>query len=89
MQLYWHGAEQEWVPAALSAVTNSHASGEPILRRTWRAGWLARMWTTLRRWRRRAWERDELAQLSAHDLHDLGISKAEVWAEGRKWFWQE
>jgi len=89
MQLYWHGAEQEWVGAVLRAVTNSHVSGEPLQRRARQAGSPEGVWATLRRWRRRTRERDELARLSAHDLHDLGISKAEVWAEAGKWFWQE
>jgi uncharacterized protein YjiS (DUF1127 family) len=42
----------------------------------------------LRRWRRRIEERDQLAKLGERDLHDLGLSRAAVYAELRKPFWR-
>ncbi len=39
-------------------------------------------------WRRRARERSELAAMNAHDLRDIGISRAEAEFEIRKPFWR-
>jgi uncharacterized protein YjiS (DUF1127 family) len=39
-------------------------------------------------WRERARQRRALAKLSDDDLKDLGLSRADVYAEGRKHFWQ-
>jgi uncharacterized protein YjiS (DUF1127 family) len=35
-------------------------------------------------WRRRARERDELARMSDGELHDIGVTSAERWAEINK-----
>ena len=40
------------------------------------------------RWRRRARERSELAAMNAHDLQDIGISRAQAEFEIRKPFWR-
>lgn len=39
-------------------------------------------------WRRRVRERTELAAMNAHDLHDIGISRAQAEFEIRKPFWR-
>lgn len=39
-------------------------------------------------WRRRARERSELAAMNAHDLQDIGISRAQAEFEIRKPFWR-
>jgi uncharacterized protein YjiS (DUF1127 family) len=39
-------------------------------------------------WRRRARSRAELAQMSEHDLRDIGIMRAEVACESAKPFWR-
>jgi len=38
-------------------------------------------------WQRRARQRAELARLNERDLHDLGLSRADVEYEVRKPFW--
>jgi uncharacterized protein YjiS (DUF1127 family) len=43
---------------------------------------------TLRVWRRRVRERRALANLSAHDLHDLGLSQSDALSELAKPFWR-
>lgn len=40
-------------------------------------------------WYRRHNERRTLAALPDYLLKDIGLSDADVWAESRKWFWQE
>jgi len=89
MQLHWHEAELELAPLALSVMTNSQLCDDRIRFRPRRARWLSGAWAMLRKWRRRTFERAELARLSTHDLHDIGVSQAEAWAETQKWFWQE
>lgn len=42
----------------------------------------------LRTWRRRERERAELARMSEAELHDIGISSSEHWAEISKPFWR-
>jgi uncharacterized protein YjiS (DUF1127 family) len=39
-------------------------------------------------WRRRARERDELARMSDGELHDIGVTSAERWAEIKKPCWR-
>ena len=39
-------------------------------------------------WRRRDRERGELARMSESELHDIGITSAERWAEINKPFWR-
>ena len=50
---------------------------------------LARLWATLRHWRRRARQRAQLAQMAVHELHDLGLSHSSIYAELQKPFWRE
>jgi uncharacterized protein YjiS (DUF1127 family) len=88
MQSNWLGVEPEQATLALTVMTNSQARGARARSRR-RVGWFSRARVLLSLWRRRPYERAELARLSAHDLRDVGLSDAEVWAETQKWFWQE
>jgi uncharacterized protein YjiS (DUF1127 family) len=49
---------------------------------------LPKLGALLRQWWRRLDERDQLAKLGERDLHDLGLSRAAVYAELRKPFWR-
>jgi uncharacterized protein YjiS (DUF1127 family) len=40
-------------------------------------------------WRRRARERTQLARLSDHDLHDIGLNRVDVYRETSKPFWRD
>ncbi len=42
----------------------------------------------VRLWRRRWREREQLARLTERDLHDLGLSRTDIYAELRKPFWR-
>jgi len=52
----------------------------------------ARRWpkvvAVLALWRHRSRSRRQLAALDDRELHDIGVSRAERWAECRKRFWQ-
>ena len=48
----------------------------------------ARTLETLRIWRKRQASRRELAQLSARDLHDVGLSWSDIVYEAEKPFWR-
>jgi uncharacterized protein YjiS (DUF1127 family) len=50
---------------------------------------LALLWETLKLWRRRAQERDELARMDERALHDIGLSRGAIYAELHKPFWRE
>jgi uncharacterized protein YjiS (DUF1127 family) len=43
----------------------------------------------LRTWRQRERERAELARMSQDELHDIGVSSSEHWAEISKPFWRK
>lgn len=47
-----------------------------------------RVLATLGLWRRRIRERRQLARLSEHDLHDIGVSRGTLYNELRKPFWR-
>jgi uncharacterized protein YjiS (DUF1127 family) len=51
-------------------------------------GVLAQLSDTLHIWRERYERRRELAQLSEHDLHDIGHSWSDVAFEAEKPFWR-
>lgn len=87
MQLNWLGGELGLAPLPLRQMTNSQACAGRTRPR--RAGWFARARGLLLRWRERVRQRAELAQLSACERRDIGVSDADVWAETEKWFWQE
>jgi uncharacterized protein YjiS (DUF1127 family) len=49
---------------------------------------LARTLETLRIWHRRQQDRRQLTQLSARDLHDVGLSWSDIVYEAEKPFWR-
>jgi uncharacterized protein YjiS (DUF1127 family) len=53
------------------------------------AGTFTALSQLLRTWRRRNHERQELAQLDARSLHDLGLSEASARFEANKPFWRD
>ena len=69
----------------------------PVLeRRTQPPAAPARIWVALvgavglvREWRRRARSRAELAALDDRTLRDLGLTRADLWAEIDKPFWRK
>ncbi len=63
--------------ATLSRLTKYHATNR-----------LAQFRAAFSPWRRRARERSELAAMNAHDLQDIGISRAQAEFEIRKPFWR-
>ena len=52
-------------------------------------GFLSHLLGTVSLWYRRAHERQELAQLSERDLHDLGLSRGDIFDELSKPFWRD
>ena len=59
------------------SMTNHHAQG-----------FLSQLSETLHLWRHRYEERRELAKWSDRDLHDIGLSWADVAYEAEKPFWR-
>ena len=52
------------------------------------SGIFARTLETVRVWRKRQRDRHLLAQLSARDLHDVGLSWSDIVYEAEKPFWR-
>lgn len=52
-------------------------------------GLLRRAWRQLRRWQQLAAERRQLAGLSDAALKDIGISRADVYQEAERPFWDD
>jgi uncharacterized protein YjiS (DUF1127 family) len=52
------------------------------------SGFFARIIETLHVWRQRQIQRRQLAQLSARDLHDVGLSWSDIVYEAEKPFWR-
>ena len=50
---------------------------------------ISRLTGKLRTWRQRGRERAELARMSQAELHDIGVSSSEHWAEISKPFWRK
>lgn len=59
------------------SMTNHHGSGL-----------FARIADTLHVWRQRQIQRRQLAELSARDLHDVGLSWSDIVFEAEKPFWR-
>jgi uncharacterized protein YjiS (DUF1127 family) len=59
------------------SMTNHHHSGV-----------VARIAETLHVWRKRYQDRRQLAELSARDLHDVGLSWSDIVYEAEKPFWR-
>ena len=53
-----------------------------------RLGFFAQISETLHVWRERQRSRRQLAELSARDLHDVGLSWSDVVFEAEKPFWR-
>lgn len=49
---------------------------------------LSRLIDTFHIWRKRQQDRRQLAQLSARDLHDVGLSWSDIVYEAEKPFWR-
>jgi uncharacterized protein YjiS (DUF1127 family) len=49
---------------------------------------VSRLAGEIRTWRRRARERTELARMSEAELHDIGVTSTDRWAEINKPFWR-
>lgn len=45
-------------------------------------------YTTLKLWRSRSRQRRRLTHFSDHQLKDIGVSRADAWAESSKPFWK-
>jgi uncharacterized protein YjiS (DUF1127 family) len=57
--------------------------------RDWsRAGSVQRLVTLLLTWQQRARDRRQLESLSDHMLRDIGLTRADVFAEASKPFWR-
>ena len=52
------------------------------------SGLFARISQTLQLWYKRRHDRRQLAQLSARDLHDVGLSWSDIVYEAEKPFWR-
>ena len=52
------------------------------------SGPLERLRETLHTWRQRQLQRRQLAELSARDLHDVGLSWSDIAYEAEKPFWR-
>ncbi len=63
----------------------SDEPGEPASPVAW---WHGRWRLPAAEWRARVRSRRRLAQLDDRMLRDIGIDRARVWQETRKWFWQ-
>ena len=60
-----------------TSMTNHHVSGL-----------FARLGDTLHIWRQRQIDRRQLAEMSARDLHDVGLSWSDIVHEAEKPFWR-
>jgi uncharacterized protein YjiS (DUF1127 family) len=70
--------------AAMAAITDHGLTNSQPLTHV-----LRDFWATLKRWRRRAQERDQLAHMDERTLHDIGLSRSLIYAELQKPFWRE
>ncbi len=52
------------------------------------SGLFERLSETLRTWRQRQLQRRQLAELTARDLHDVGLSWTDIAYEAEKPFWR-
>ncbi|MEA2792971.1 MAG: hypothetical protein QOI87_351 [Bradyrhizobium sp.] len=52
------------------------------------SGFFAQLRETLHIWRQRQRDRRQLAELSARDLHDVGLSWSDIAYEAEKPFWR-
>ena len=52
------------------------------------SGFFAQLGETFRTWRQRQIQRRQLAELTARDLHDVGLSWSDIAYEAEKPFWR-
>ncbi len=52
------------------------------------SGFFAQLSETLHTWRQRQLQRRQLAELTARDLHDVGLSWTDIAYEAEKPFWR-
>jgi uncharacterized protein YjiS (DUF1127 family) len=52
------------------------------------SGFFAQIGETLRLWRERQHERSRLGELTERDLHDVGLSRGDIFFEVEKPFWR-
>ena len=52
------------------------------------SGFFAQLSETLHTWRQRQLQRRQLAELTARDLHDVGLSWSDIAYEAEKPFWR-
>ena len=72
-------------PVSLAVPRASRAAADATIR--WRDV-LAAVIDQLMTWQERARQRHQLQSLSDHMLHDIGLGRADVEAEGSKPFWR-
>lgn len=68
-------------------MTTSTLKNRFALRHTTVSGTFAQTWTLVRLWRERARQRRHLAELPAHMLRDIGVSRSAARAEAARPFW--
>jgi uncharacterized protein YjiS (DUF1127 family) len=72
----------------MSTMTGS-ALGRIVERRsTSPIAWIGTVLAALRTWNQRAIDRRHLLELDDHLLHDLGLTRDQVYYESRKPFWR-
>ena len=54
-----------------------------------RVAWWRRAWRRIGRWRQLAHQRRQLAALSDAALKDIGYSRADIWMESNRPFWDD
>lgn len=54
-----------------------------------RPAWWRRAWQRIVRWRELARQRRQLAMLSDVALKDIGLSRADIWVETQRPFWDD
>lgn len=54
-----------------------------------RIGWWQRVWQRVLYWRQLARQRRQLAMLGDAALKDLGYSRADIWVESNRPFWDD
>lgn len=73
------------------------ADRRPVMAVAWALAWLGPRWLaygiarlaeTVPEWLERSRQRRQLARLSDHMLRDIGLTRADAWAEAEKPFWR-
>ena len=67
----------------------THAKSTALLIAPAALSLIHRLTVTLRTFRQRERDREELARMSDYELHDIRVSSSDRWAEVRKPFWRK